>query len=250
MRLVAKTDIGSQRNENQDSYRAGRTSGDVVWGVVCDGMGGARGGRMASTLAAAVFERVVEAGAEHLAPAQSVQPLLAGAMEQANRVVHQKGSQTPELAGMGTTAVGVLVHDGVAEYTHVGDSRLYLFRNAHLYQLTRDHSMVQELVDNGRLTEEQAQNHPRKNLITRALGVEAAVEADFGEKEVTPHDILLLCSDGLTNCVTPEQIELILEKTPFFHTADALVRQALAGGGYDNITVLLIQIEPVEEKNG
>lgn len=250
MRLVAKTDIGSQREENQDSYRAGRRSDDVVWGVVCDGMGGARGGRMASSLAAAVFERVVEAGVGRLEKGQRVRALLAGAIEQANRVVHEKGSETPELAGMGTTAVGVMVRGGVAEYTHVGDSRLYLYRNNHLYQLTKDHSMVQEMVDNGRITEEQAQNHPRKNLITRALGVEAEVEADFGEKEVTPHDILLLCSDGLTNCVTPEQIELILAKTPFFSTADALVRQALAGGGYDNITVLLIQIEPVEEKNG
>ncbi len=250
MRLCAKTDIGSQREENQDSYRAGRRADDTVWGVVCDGMGGAAGGRMASNLAAAVFEHMLEAGLGRLGPADKTKPLLAGAVEQANRVVYEKAGETPELTGMGTTAVCVTVRGGVAEYAHVGDSRMYLFRNNRLYQLTKDHSMVQELVEQGRLTEEEAQHHPRKNLITRALGVEPAVQADFGEKEVSPHDILLLCSDGLSNCVSPQQIELILTKTPFFDTADALVRQALAGGGYDNITVLLIQVEALEEWNG
>lgn len=250
MRLVAKTDIGSQRSENQDSYRAGRSPDDTVWGAVCDGMGGASGGRLASGLACAVLERVVEAGVARVRGAADARALLSGAIEQANRIVYEKACETPALTGMGTTAVCVLVRDGVAWYAHVGDSRLYLFRNNKLQQLTRDHSMVQELVEKGTLTEEEAENHPRKNLITRALGVGRSVEADFGEKEVSPDDILLLCSDGLSNCAAVRQIEDILARTPFFGTADALVKQALAGGGSDNITVLLIQVEAAEGNNG
>lgn len=250
MKLVAKTDIGSQRSENQDSYRAGRCPDDTVWGFVCDGVGGASGGRLASSLAAAVLDRVVAAGVDRVRDGRSARALLSGAIDQANRIVYEKACGTPGLAGMGTTAVCVLVRGGVAYYAHAGDSRLYLFRNNRLHQLTKDHSMVQELVEQGTLTEEEAENHPRKNLITRALGVGQAVEADFGEKEVSPHDILLLCSDGLTNCAAVRQIEEILARRPFFDTADALIEQALAGGGSDNITVLLIQVDAAEESNG
>lgn len=250
MKLVGATDIGLQRSENQDSYRAGCCANGAVWGVVCDGMGGARGGRLASSLACAVMERVVEAGLERQSDASGEQALLSGALEQANRIVYEKACATPELEGMGTTAVCVLVHGGMAHYAHVGDSRLYLYRNGRLHRLTRDHSMVQELVEQGRLTEEEAENHPRKNLITRALGVGEELQPDFGTKEVSPRDILLLCSDGLSNCVQVGEAEHILSHTPFFDTAQALVTQALRGGGHDNITVLLIQIEGAEESNG
>ena len=164
--------------------------------------------------------------------------------------VYEKARGTPSLSGMGTTVVCALVRGGLAQYVHVGDSRIYLFRNNKLLQLTKDHSMVQEMVEQGALTEEEAQNHPRKNLITRALGVGRDVEADFGEKEVSPRDILLLCSDGLSNCVSVPQIEETLARTPFYEAADALVQKALEGGGLDNITVLLMQVEAVEENNG
>ena len=110
--------------------------------------------------------------------------------------------------------------------------------------------MVQEMVEQGTLTEEEAQNHPRKNLITRALGVAAAVEADYGEKEVSPHDILLLCTDGLSNYVPVPEIEYILANTPFYDMADALIQKALGAGGLDNITVLLVEVEALEENNG
>ncbi|MBD5103175.1 MAG: Stp1/IreP family PP2C-type Ser/Thr phosphatase [Subdoligranulum sp.] len=250
MKLVGATDIGLQRNENQDSYRAGHRSDGTAWGVVCDGMGGAKGGRMASSLACAVMERVVEAGLERQSGAPQPPALLSGALEQANRVVYEKACETPDLEGMGTTAVCVLVCGGMAYYAHVGDSRLYLCRNGRLHQLTKDHSMVQELVEQGRLTEEEAENHPRKNLITRAIGVGEELQPDFGAKEVSPRDILLLCSDGLSNCVQVGEIEHILAHISFFDTAQALVMQALRGGGHDNITVLLIQIEGAEESNG
>ena len=250
MKLVGATDIGLQRSENQDSYRAGHCTDGTVWGVVCDGMGGANGGRLASGLACAVIERVAEAGLERRSGAPQPPTLLSGALEQANRIVYEKACETPDLEGMGTTAVCVLVRGGMAYYAHVGDSRLYLYRNGRLHQLTKDHSMVQELVEQGRLTEEEAEKHPRKNLITRALGVGEELQPDFGAKEVSPRDILLLCSDGLTNCAQVGEIEHILSHVAFFDTAQALVAQALRGGGYDNITVLLIQIEGAEESNG
>lgn len=250
MKLVGATDIGLQRSENQDNYRAGRCSDGAVWGAVCDGMGGTRGGRLASGLACAVMERVMETGLERRGGAPAERALLSGALEQANRVVYEKACETPDLEGMGTTAVCVLVRGGMAHYAHVGDSRLYLYRNGRLHQLTKDHSMVQELVEQGRLTEEEAEKHPRKNLITRALGVGEELQPDFGTKEVSPRDILLLCSDGLSNCVQVGEMEQILSHTAFFDTAHTLVTQALRGGGYDNITVLLIQIEGAEENHG
>ena len=170
MKLVAKTDIGSQRSENQDSYRGGRRPDDAVWGAVCDGMGGARGGRLASTMAVDALQQAIEAGIDEAHTPQAGRALLESAVEQANRSVYEKARGTPSLSGMGTTVVCALVRGGLAQYVHVGDSRIYLFRNNKLLQLTKDHSMVQEMVEQGALTEEEAQNHPRKNLITRALG--------------------------------------------------------------------------------
>lgn len=250
MKIAAKTDIGNQRSENQDSYRAGRRADDAVWGVVCDGMGGARGGRMAATMAADVLQQVIESGIDTARTPQRMRELLVSAVEQANRSIYSKARGTPSLSGMGTTAVCVAVRGGLAQYIHVGDSRMYLFRNNRLTQLTRDHSIVQEMVEQGTLTEEEAQNHPRKNLITRALGVADGVTADLGEKEVSPRDILLLCSDGLSNFVGAQEMETVLTHTPFYEMPDALVQEALNNGGLDNITVLLIQIDAVEDNNG
>ena len=250
MKLVAKTDIGSQRSENQDSYRGGRRPDDAVWGAVCDGMGGARGGRLASTMAVDALQQAIEAGIDEAHTPQAGRALLESAVEQANRSVYEKARGTPSLSGMGTTVVCALVRGGLAQYVHVGDSRIYLFRNNKLLQLTKDHSMVQEMVEQGALTEEEAQNHPRKNLITRALGVGRDVEADFGEKEVSPRDILLLCTDGLTNMVADDDIAQVLREVPFFDATSILVDRALQAGGQDNITVLLMGVEATEVNNG
>ena len=250
MKLVAKTDIGSQRSENQDSYRGGRRPDDAVWGAVCDGMGGARGGRLASTMAVDALQQAIEAGIDEAPTPQAGRALLESAVEQANRSVYEKARGTPSLSGMGTTVVCALVRGGLAQYVHVGDSRIYLFRNNKLLQLTKDHSMVQEMVEQGALTEEEAQNHPRKNLITRALGVGRDVEADFGEKEVSPRDILLLCTDGLTNMVADDDIAQVLREVPFFDATSILVDRALQAGGQDNITVLLMGVEATEVNNG
>ena len=250
MELSARTDIGNKRAENQDSYRAQARTDGKAWLAVCDGMGGARGGRLASGLAVASLEQPLCAGLPGVQTDKQARALLEQAVRGANEAVYEKALATPAARGMGTTVVCGVCRGGMLQYAHVGDSRIYLFRNNKLLQLTKDHSMVQEMVEQGALTEEEAQNHPRKNLITRALGVGRDVEADFGEKEVSPRDILLLCSDGLSNCVSVPQIEETLARTPFYEAADALVQKALEGGGLDNITVLLMQVEAVEENNG
>ncbi len=243
MKLAAKTDIGYGRMENQDNYRAARLPDDTVWGLICDGMGGANSGKLASRLAAQTLEEYFDQGLPDLAPGQEIE-FLRRAVQQANHTIYEEASRHPEHAGMGTTVAGVLVRAGHAWLFHAGDSRVYLFRAGQIQQLTRDHSMVQELVENGAITAQQAATHPRKNIITRALGVNPAVEAETGECAVRPGDILLLCSDGLSNPVSDRVMAEILAQVPFYQAADALVAKALEHGGQDNITVLLIGVEP------
>lgn len=243
MKLAAKTDIGFGRLENQDNYRAARLPDDTVWGLICDGMGGANSGKLASQLATQALEDAFDQALPGLQPGGEA-AFLQQAVQQANRAVYDEACQNPAHAGMGTTVAGALVRRDRAWLFHAGDSRVYLFRAGRLRQLTRDHSMVQELVENGAITPEEAATHPRKNIITRALGVGPTVEAETGECPVRPGDVLLICSDGLSNPVSDGAMARILTEVPFYEAADALVRQALERGGQDNITVLLIGVEP------
>ena len=241
MKLVAKTDIGSQRSENQDSYRGGRRPDDAVWGAVCDGMGGARGGRLASTMAVDALQQAIEAGIDEAHTPQAGRALLESAVEQANRSVYEKARGTPSLSGMGTTVVCALVRGGLAQYVHVGDSRIYLFRNNKLLQLTKDHSMVQEMVDNGDLTEQEAKFHPHKNIITRVLGVNPDIKVDYREACLESGDILLLCTDGLTNYVDEEIMGSECDGKTLEEYCNALIESAKNGGGGDNITVVAMR---------
>lgn len=251
MKLVAKTDIGNQRTENQDSYRAGRMPGGTVWAVVCDGMGGARGGKLASSMACAGMEEAFHAGIGAVKNSADAAAFLRAAINYTNTAVYNKSLTSPEVRGMGTTVVCAIVKSNAVQYAHVGDSRIYLFHKKALFQLTKDHSMVQELIEQGTITEEESYSHPQKNLITRALGVAQDVQPDCGEVALSDGDVLLLCSDGLSNYVTADEIVEVLEHVPFYEMADALVEKALQAGGLDNITVLLVGVEqPEEEKNG
>ena len=226
MKLAGKTDVGLVRQDNQDDYRAGQLPGDAAWALVCDGMGGARGGREASQL------------------------FLKRTLVSANRFVFQKSIREESLAGMGTTAVCALVRSGKAYLCHAGDSRAYLFRDGSLAQLTHDHSYVQELVDCGTITVEEAEHHPQKNIITRALGVDYRLDPEFTSLAVQPGDILLLCSDGLTNAVPRPQLEQLLRTGSFYDLPDLLIRAANENGGKDNITALLLGVEPLEVHHG
>ena len=249
MKLAGKTDVGRVRRENQDDLRAGELPGGAAWGLVCDGMGGARGGREASHGACDVIERCFQEQYSRCAHGGE-EAFLTQALESANHSVFQKSSREEALAGMGTTVVCALVRDGMATVCHAGDSRAYLFHEGKLRQLTHDHSYVQELVDSGTITPEEAEHHPQKNIITRALGVDYSLTPDCTAAAMAPGDILLLCTDGLTNALPAARIERLMAKAPFYDLPDRLVEAANAAGGPDNITALVLGAEPVEVQHG
>ncbi len=249
MKLAGKTDVGRVRQENQDDYRAGELPGGAVWALVCDGMGGAKGGREASQGACNVIENFFQEQYAQCGAGQE-EPFLKKALLYANRFVFQKAAHEEALAGMGTTAVCALVRSGNAYLCHAGDSRAYLIRDGKLTQLTHDHSYVQELVDCGTITEEEAEHHPQKNIITKALGVDYRLEPEFTAAKLKREDRLLLCTDGLTNMVPVEEMEELLAQGTFYDLPDRLIEAANAHGGSDNITALLLAVEPTEVEHG
>ena len=249
MKLAGKTDVGRVRQENQDDYRAGELPGGAVWALVCDGMGGAKGGREASQGACNVIENFFQEQYAQCGAGQE-EPFLKKALLYANRFVFQKAAHEEALAGMGTTAVCALVRSGNVYLCHAGDSRAYLIRDGKLTQLTHDHSYVQELVDCGTITEEEAEHHPQKNIITKALGVDYRLEPEFTAAKLKREDQLLLCTDGLTNMVPVEEMEELLAQGAFYDLPDRLIEAANAHGGSDNITALLLAVEPTEVEHG
>ena len=249
MKLAGKTDVGRVRQENQDDYRAGELPGGAVWALVCDGMGGAKGGREASQGACNVIENFFQEQYAQCGVGQE-EPFLKKALLYANRFVFQKAAHEEALAGMGTTAVCALVRSGNVYLCHAGDSRAYLIRDGKLTQLTHDHSYVQELVDCGPITEEEAEHHPQKNIITKALGVDYRLEPEFTAAKLKREDRLLLCTDGLTNMVPVEEMEELLAQGAFYDLPDRLIEAANAHGGSDNITALLLAVEPTEVEHG
>ena len=249
MTLAGKTDVGRVRQENQDDYRAGELPGGAVWALVCDGMGGAKGGREASQGACNVIENFFQEQYAQCGAGQE-EPFLKKALLYANRFVFQKAAHEEALAGMGTTAVCALVRSGNVYLCHAGDSRAYLIRDGKLTQLTHDHSYVQELVDCGTITEEEAEHHPQKNIITKALGVDYRLEPEFTAAKLKREERLLLCTDGLTNMVPVEEMEELLAQGTFYDLPDRLIEAANAHGGSDNITALLLAVEPTEVEHG
>ena len=249
MKLAGKTDVGRVRQENQDDYRAGELPGGAVWALVCDGMGGAKGGREASQGACNVIENFFQEQYAQCGAGQE-EPFRKKALLYANRFVFQKAAHEEALAGMGTTAVCALVRSGNVYLCHAGDSRAYLIRDGKLTQLTHDHSYVQELVDCGTITEEEAEHHPQKNIITKALGVDYRLEPEFTAAKLKREDRLLLCTDGLTNMVPVEEMEQLLAQGTFYDLPDRLIEAANAHGGSDNITALLLAVEPTEVEHG
>lgn len=245
MKIAARTDIGNSRSENQDNYRAIQFPDGRVWAVVCDGMGGANAGSVASAMAVNTMKELADANLDKIAPGDE-RGFLVASLEGTSRKIFDTAAGNSALFGMGTTAVEILVQSGVAHVAHMGDSRAYKLHGNELEQITRDHSYVQEMLENGKITREEADNHPKKNLITRALGVDPKLQAEYTNCTVVPGDILLLCTDGLSNMVSEEAMVKTIRNTPFFDVPDSLVKQALVAGGQDNITVLLVGIESVE----
>ena len=240
MRIVAKTDKGHVRDSNQDAYAVGEFSDEVVWAVVCDGMGGAAGGNIASALAVKVISDKINVSYREQMRDSSIKNMLDSALNAANVEVFDMSESKHELKGMGTTVVCAIVKDGQAYIAHAGDSRAYILKNGKIFQITTDHSIVQDLLDKGKITSEQALNHPNKNIITRAVGVDKNIEIDFDQIDLDDDTTLLLCTDGLSNYVSDSEIlELTIDKKHYAF-ADRLVNKANENGGGDNITVVVI----------
>ena len=237
------TDKGRMRPTNQDIYQIdAREPQQTVLLVVCDGMGGANAGNVASRFAAETFMRTLKDELDGAAASETRRKLLSSALERANDTVFELAGKQPEFRGMGTTLVAALVCGEEATLLNVGDSRGYLFDGETLHQLTEDHSYVEEMRRQGRITEADARTHPQKNLITRAVGVDPVVEGDLFETRLGPNEILLLCSDGLTGMVEDGQIAETLRRAPSLAAAgNQLLSQANEAGGRDNITVALFR---------
>lgn len=245
MNIFGLTDIGLVRKNNQDSYAIRVLSDDLALAVVCDGMGGARAGNVASAVAVETFAEALEEACKHGIPAETEerQVLLSNACQSANSHVFQLSVSNPEYQGMGTTLVAALILPDEVYVANIGDSRCYIWSDGTLKQITSDHSLVQALVDCGDITPEEARTHPKKNLITRALGIDEETRCDVFSVERHDGDRLLLCSDGLTNMVSDEKIadEISLCVSPE-ETAKSLLLHAVEEGAPDNITVILAQL--------
>ena len=234
-----QSDQGRVRASNEDSYVA---NGNAGLFLVADGMGGHAAGEVASKEAAETIERIVLSSDAQDDPGE----LLRKAVESANLRVYEKQRQRAEYGGMGSTLTALLFRDGKYYVAHVGDSRAYLWRDRTLSQITKDHSVVWHLYENGLLQKEDLCRHPQKNLITRSIGPHPTVESDLESGEVRGSDVYMLCSDGLTDVLPDETISGILaqpDRTPQ-DLANALVASANAGGGPDNVTVVVVRIEP------
>lgn len=239
MRIYSQIDIGKERSVNQDAFFAGEISQDIAFAVVCDGMGGANAGEIASQTAVKTISEYIINSYRRKITIRDFLKILKNALISANLTIYEMAQKDENLKGMGTTAVVAVVKGNEVAIAHVGDSRIYLV-NDELTQLTRDHSIVQTLIESGQITEEDAALHPRKNVITRALGVEADVAVDTGEVVLQDNETLLLCTDGLTNFVTAEDILKTFKENDISLVPEKLVMLANEGGGGDNITAVTV----------
>ena len=241
MRAFAKTDIGKARDMNQDYYYISKPEDKISIFILADGMGGYNGGEIASKLATMATLGYIQSNFENIPKErEEILKLIKSAMEYANMVVYEKSKEQKELEGMGTTLEVCLIYNNKLYLGHVGDSRIYRLRGEFFRKLTHDHSYVQKLVKDGTITQEEADHHPKKNMLMKALGCTAFVEPDVTVKGFIKDDIILICSDGLTNMVEEQEIYNILKKEGTL-AAEKLVEKANENGGYDNITAIVIR---------
>lgn len=242
MELWGISDIGAVRKQNQDAYYVSGAEERYPFAVVCDGMGGARAGNVASTVAVESFADTVREGL-NADERPDVEALLRRAVEQANELVCYRAAVDESCRGMGTTLVAAVVGPEMVRLVNVGDSRAYVISPQGIRQLTRDHSVVEDMVERGEITHEQARLHPQKNLITRALGTEAQVEVDSYTTPRQAGTFILLCSDGLSNVVTDQELLFeLIHGGPAAEGCQRLLHLALSRGAPDNVTAVLIQL--------
>jgi protein phosphatase len=236
---ASATHLGLVRTNNEDAYLAMPEAGLFA---LSDGMGGAAAGEVASRYFVETVPQIFPGGVA--ASEEANVALVQKVFKYSNKRIIEHTVKHPDDEGMGCTGDLLVVHEKSYVIGHVGDSRVYLLRDEHLRQLTRDHSLVQGLVEEGLLTPEEARHHPRKNIILRAVGIDPLVAPDILKGEAFNHDIFLLCSDGLTDMVDDCAIrDTLVSKKALDHKAESLIEAALAAGGKDNVTVVLCEVE-------
>lgn len=242
IRTVHASDIGRVRSVNEDSVWIGTTRHGYTLGIIADGMGGHQAGETASRLAL----ETIKNNLDELEPDiqdEALRDALLAAILEANSTVFKEAAVDDKYHNMGTTVVAVLLNGSRGYIGHIGDSRAYLIRDNAAVQLTEDHTLVNELFKNGQISVEELDNHPRRNVLIRALGTDAEVVADMAPVTLLPGEILLLCSDGLSNFVTNEHLGKVagIQEIPLEERADRLLQLALLAGGSDNISIALLE---------
>lgn len=251
MQIKFLTDVGKKRKNNQDAVGVFANQHQIPFAVVADGMGGHQAGDVASAMTIRDLGKAWEKNT--LDSREEIVQWLLKIIQLENEKIFNKGEEEEKLAGMGTTIVAAVFIEETLLLAHVGDSRCYLLRNSVLKQITEDHSLVNELVKTGEITQDMAVHHPRKNVLVRSLGLPTIVEIDVLELELLVHDQILLCTDGLTNMLDDQRIQTImLEKKDVEKRLEQLIDEANEAGGKDNITVLLAEnvIQAEEETHG
>ena len=239
MKYVAKTDVGLVRTNNEDSYLIGEI-GDVKIFIVADGMGGHNAGEVASLEACRKVESYI------LGNQGEAKDVLKAAVECANREIFIHASQNEAMRGMGTTIEAALFKEDNITLAHVGDSSVFIISKDSIKKITKDHSVVGEMVDNGTITIEEARRHPQRHFITRAVGTAFDIEVDIVSEKLKDGEIVLMCSDGLTDMVTPEEIlDAVNKSESLDKAAEALLKEAKDHGGADNITLILFGSDSV-----
>lgn len=243
MRITAGTDAGTRHQQNQDCYKAGRLEDDSYWMVLCDGMGGVSSGGEASFIAVNYLEGAVSDALIDLSGEEQIKEFMLSSVGKCNKKIFDLANDADNNLTMGTTVVFTIIRGGFAQIVHAGDSRAYLVSKKGIQQLTTDHSIVQELLESGKISEQQARNHPHKNIITSALGIEGDVRVDYNEIKLAKNDILMLCTDGLSNMMEDFEIANIIKESDFYRSAENLVKRAVELGGFDNVTAVLFGLD-------
>lgn len=239
-RIYAGTHKGLVRENNQDRYSTGQLYDNIGYGVLCDGMGGENGGNIASEIAVDTAQKALERDISSEVTELSIRAIFSSIFSAANAIIHDAAAKDPNLKGMGTTMILALLKDDELFVGSVGDSRVYVVNDGKETQLTKDHTVVQMMVDKGELSKEDAIDHPQRHFITRAVGVSDSVEMDFYVYKKKENDIILLCSDGLYSYFKRGEIFPIVYKSLQEKSVDALIQLAKDGGGADNITAVIM----------
>ena len=248
----ARTDVGPVRENNEDNMLLMHEEGLFI---VADGMGGHAAGEVASEIAVHTIKEVLLEDQDPdetrlnrpLDEEESIRERLRYAMNQASIRVRQEARINAAYRGMGTTLTVLLLEEDIAHFSHVGDSRLYLYRGGNLRRLTRDHTVVQNEIDAGRISPELARIVPNKNVLTQSIGSHVTIDPDTATRHVEEEDVFMLCSDGLTDPLDDRALEEIFEKTPFADLVDELVQQAIDSGAEDNVTVVVVKVLSLDD---